>query len=147
MFTPTDPNWRDRCLASFSRMAMMETLGVEVRSIEPGEVVLGFGHDDRLTQQHGLVHAGVLGTVMDSASGWAALSLMPPGHAVLTVEYKLNLLRPADGERFDATARVVKPGRTLTVAEAVVVETSAPDRPIATMTATLMAVADRDIED
>ncbi|MEM7322049.1 MAG: PaaI family thioesterase [Actinomycetota bacterium] len=147
MFTPADPNWRDRCLASFARMAMMGTLGVEVRAIDPGVVVLGFGHDDRLTQQHGLVHAGVLGTVLDSASGWAALSLMPAGFAVLTVEYKLNLLRPAEGARFEGTSRVVKPGRTLTVAEGVVVETAAPDRPIATMTATLMAVANRDITD
>jgi uncharacterized protein (TIGR00369 family) len=96
---------------------------------------------------HGLIHAGALGTVLDSACGWAALSLMPAGHAVLTVEYKLNLLRPADGERFEGTGRVVKPGRTLTVAEGRIVDASAPDRPIATMTATLMAVTDRGIED
>lgn len=126
---------------------MMETLGVEVSAVDPGVVVLAFAHDDRLTQQHGLIHGGVLGTVLDSACGWAALSLMPADHAVLTVEYKLNLLRPAEGDRFEGTGRVVKPGRTLTVAEGVVVETTAPDRPIATMTATLMAIADRDIKD
>jgi uncharacterized protein (TIGR00369 family) len=126
---------------------MMKTLGVHVRSIDPGVVVLAFARDDRLTQQHGLVHGGVLGTVLDSACGWAALSLMPADHAVLTVEYKLNLLRPAEGETFEGTGRVVKPGRTLTVAEGVVVETGAPDRPIATMTATLMAVADRGLAD
>lgn len=126
---------------------MMTTLGVEVGALDPGVVVLAFGHDDRLTQQHGLVHAGVLGAVLDSACGWAALSLMPAGNAVLTVEYKLNLLRPAEGERFEGTGRVIKPGRTLTVAEGVVVESTAPDRPIATMVATLMAVADRGIED
>lgn len=147
MFVPSDPGWRERCLASFARQAMMQTLGVAVRSIDPGVVVLALGHDDRLTQQHGLLHAGVLGTVLDSACGWAALSLMPPGHAVLTVEYKLNLLRPAEGEQFEGTGRVLKPGRTLTVAEGVVVEAGAPDRPIATMTATLMAVADRGLED
>lgn len=146
-FVPSDPSWRERCLASFSRQSMMETLGVNVQAIDPGVVVLGFDHNDRLTQQHGLMHAGVLGAVLDSACGWAALSLMPAGHAVLTVEYKLNLLRPAEGERFEGTGRVVKPGRTLTVAEGVVVETSTPDRPIATLTATLMAVADRGIED
>ena len=72
---------------------MMETLGVALQAIDPGVVVLAFGHDDRLTQQHGLIHAGMLGTVLDSACGWAALSLMPADHAVLTVEYKLNLLR------------------------------------------------------
>jgi len=147
MVDPLDPNWRERCLASFARQSMMETLGVEVQAIDPGVVVLAFGHDDRLTQQHGLIHAGMLGTVLDSACGWAALSLMSADHAVLTVEYKLNLLRPAEGERFTGTGRVIKPGHTLTVAEGVLVETSAPDRPIATMTATLMAVAGRGIKD
>lgn len=147
MFEPIAPNWRERCLASFARQPMMETLGVEVETVDPGVVVLTFGQDDRLTQQHGLVHGGMLGAVLDSACGWAALSLMPADHAVLTVEYKLNFLRPAEGERFSGTGRVVKPGRTLTVADGVLVETSAPDRPIATMTATLMAVAGRGLED
>ena len=147
MFTPSDQNWRERCLTSFAKQAMMRTLGVEVASVEPGQVVLEFDRSDHLTQQHGFVHAGVLGAVLDSACGWAALSLMPPDHAVLTVEYKLNLLRPADGERFEGRGRVVKPGRVLTVAEGVLMATSAPDRPIATMTATLMAVSDRGIED
>ena len=147
MFTPPDPNWHARCLASFSKQEMMRTLGVEVRSVQPGDVVLAFDRDDRLTQQHGFIHAGVLGTVLDSACGWAALSLMPADHAVLTVEYKLNLLRPAAGERFEGRGRVVKPGRALTVAEGVLTATNAPDRPLATMTATLMAVTDRGIED
>lgn len=126
---------------------MMRTFGVELLGVEPGEVVLGFGHDDRLTQQHGLVHGGVIGAVLDSACGWASLTLMPPGHAVLTVEYKINFLRPAEGTRFEGQGRVVKPGRTLSVADAVLVEVSAPDRPIATVTATLMALADRDLVD
>lgn len=147
MGVPSDPKWRERCLASFARQAMMQTLGVEICSVDPGEIVLAFDHDNRLTQQHGLIHAGVLGTVLDSACGWAALSLMPADHAVLTVEYKLNLLRPAAGERFEGRGNVVKPGHTLTVAEGVITEVSAPDRPIATMTATLMAVADRGISD
>lgn len=143
MFEPIDPEWRARTVASFENMAMMQTLGVEVEFLEPGEVVLGFTRDDRFTQQHGFMHAGSLGTVADSACGWAALTLMPPDHAVLTVEYKLNLLRPADGTRFSARARVVKPGRTLTVAEAAVIADGDSDRPIATMSTTLMAVADR----
>jgi uncharacterized protein (TIGR00369 family) len=147
MFTPSDPNWQERCLASFAKQSIMRTLGIEVGSVKPGEVVLTFDRDDRLNQQHGFVHAGVLGTVLDSACGWAALSLMPADHAVLTVEYKLNLLRPATGDRFEGRGRVVKPGRTLTVAEGVLTATIAPDRPIATMTATLMAVADRGLED
>lgn len=147
MFDPIDPNWHQRCLSSFARQPMMETLGVEVQAVDPGVVVLAFAHDDHLTQQHGLIHGGMLGTVLDSACGWAALSLMPAEHAVLTVEYKLNLLRPAEGARFNGTGRVVKPGRTLTVAEGVLVEVSAPDRPIATMTATLMGIAGREIKD
>lgn len=85
--------------------------------------------------------------MLDSACAWAALGLMPADHAVLTVEYELNLLRPAEGERFEGTGRLFEPGRTLTVAEGVIVDTIAPDRTIATMTATLMALADRGITD
>lgn len=146
-FTPADPNWRARTLASFDNMAMMSTLGVEVASIEPGEVTLGFGRDERFTQQHGFMHAGSLATVADSACGWAALTLMAPGQAVLTVEFKINLLRPAEGDRFLAEARVVKPGRTITVAEAVVVADERHDRPIASVSATLMALTDRGLVD
>jgi len=142
MYTPPDPEWKQRVLASFAKQGMMRTLGVDVGSIEPGEVVLRVGHDDRLTQQQGFVHAGVIGSVLDSASGWAALTLMPSGQEVVTVEYKLNLLRPAVGERFEGRSRVVKPGRTLIVAEGALTSTDDPDRLIATMTATLMAVPD-----
>lgn len=126
---------------------MMETLGVEIASIEPGEMTLAFDYDRRLTQQHGFMHGGMLGAVLDSACGWAALSLMPADTAVLTVEYKLNLLRPAEGERFEGVGRVLKAGRTLTVAEGSVSAVADPERPIATMTATLMSVVDRGIAD
>ncbi len=146
-FEPLDPRWRERCEASFGRQAMMRTLGVEFVGAAPGEIVLRFDRDERLTQQHGLVHGGVIGAVLDSACGWSALSLMPPDQAVLTVEYKLNLLRPAAGHHFEGVGRVVKPGRTLTVAEGVLVELGQPDRPIATMSATLMAITDRDLVD
>lgn len=145
MFQPATPDWRERTLASFDNMAMMHTLGVEVAAIEPGEVVLTFERDERFTQQHGFMHAGSLGTVADSACGWAALTLMPADQAVLTVEYKINLLRPADGQRFVATGSVVKPGRTITVCDGVVIADGDADRPIATVSATLMGVADRGI--
>lgn len=142
MYDPPYPGWRERFLNSFARQAMMQTLGVEVGSVEPGEIALTFGHDDRFTQQQGFLHAGVMGAVLDSACAWAGHTLMPEGHEVMTVEYKLNLLRPAAGDRFEACGTVVKPGRTLSVATGVLISAGAPDRPIATMTATLMGVAE-----
>ena len=144
---PMDPAWEARVRDSFARQPMMTTLGVELDTVDPGVVVLAFDHDDRLTQQHGMIHGGVVGTVLDSACGWAALTLMPTDRAVLTVEYKLNLLRPAEGARFVGTGRLIKAGRTLSVAEGTLVEASAGERPIATLTATLMAVEGRGIRD
>lgn len=144
-FEPADDEWRQRTIDSFERQPMMQTLGVEVVTIEPGAVTLSFKRDDRFAQQHSFMHAGSLTTLADSACGWAALTLMPADHAVLTVSFTVNLLRPADGERFTAHAMVVKPGRTLTVADATVIADDAHDRPIATMTATLMGVTDRGI--
>ena len=136
-----------RVADSFGRMAFMATLGAELVSVAPGRVELTCGHVEGFTQQHGFLHAGVLSALLDSACGWAALTLMAPGHAVLTVEFKVNLLRPADGRRFAFVAEVIKPGRTLTVCDATVIADGDDSRPIATMTATLMAVADRGITD
>jgi uncharacterized protein (TIGR00369 family) len=127
-------------MASFERQRMMATLGVEVSKLEPGEIDLAFHHDDRFTQQNGYMHAGAIGSVLDSACGYAAFTLMPANADVLTVEFKLNLLRPAVGDRFLVSGRVVKQGRTLTVCTA---EASAADsdRPLAIMTGTVMALA------
>lgn len=136
-----------RVADSFGRMAFMATLGAELVAVEPGRVVLACDRSEAFTQQHGFVHAGVLASLLDSACGWAALTLMAPDHAVLTVEFKVNLLRPADGRRFDFVAEVVKPGRTLTVCDAVVCADGDGSRPIATMSATLMAVVDRGLSD
>jgi uncharacterized protein (TIGR00369 family) len=106
---------RERVRASFQRQAMMTTLGVELASVEPGRVELLVGHDDRFTQQHGFMHAGAVATVLDTACGYAAFSVMPPDAAVLTATYTINLLAPAAGQRFAMTGQVVRAGRTLVV--------------------------------
>lgn len=134
-----DPDYEARVRASFDAQAMMATLGARLINVEPGLVEIGFAHDDRFTQQHGFVHAGVMATILDSACGYAAFSLMPPDADVLTVEYKVNLLRPARSERYRVVGHVVRAGRTLTVSQATA--TAAGGRePIAVMTGTLMAL-------
>jgi uncharacterized protein (TIGR00369 family) len=143
---PADPEFETRVHASFARQAVMATLGVTLERIAPGECVLSIAHRADLTQQHGFLHAGIVTTVLDSACGYAALSLMEPGAAVLSVEFKVNLLAPARGERFRAEARVVKAGRTLSVVTA---ELRARDAAgggqavVALMTGTMMTVRGR----
>jgi len=93
----------------------MGTLGVEILRLDPGEIELAMPYNCAYTQQHGFMHAGIITTALDSACGYAAFSLMPAGAAVLTVEFKTNLLAPAKGESFRFRAHVIKPGRTLTL--------------------------------
>ena len=100
MFQPPDPNFRERVRASFARQQVMATLGIEMVHLEPGEVHLTMLPDPAYTQQHGFMHAGIITTALDSACGYAAFTLMPPDAAVLTVEFKTNLLAPAKGDRF-----------------------------------------------
>jgi len=116
-FEPLDPDYQTRVRASFARQAFMRTLGVELVHLAPGEVDLSVPFRADLTQQHGYFHAGVTATIADSAAGYASLSLYPKGTGVLTTEFKINLLRPAQGERLVARGRVVKPGRTLTICQ------------------------------
>lgn len=116
-FEPLDPDYEAHVRASFARQEFMRTLGVEILHLAPGEVDLGLPHRPGLTQQHGYFHAGVTATIADTAAGYAALSLYPQGTGVLTTEFKINLLRPADGERLVARGRVIKPGRTLTICQ------------------------------
>jgi uncharacterized protein (TIGR00369 family) len=144
MFQAQDPNFRERTRTSFSRQQVMTTLGIEMIHLEPGEVHLTMPPNPAFTQQHGFMHAGIITTALDSACGYAAFSLMPADAAVLTVEFKTNLLAPAKGDRFVFRANVVKPGRTLTVcdARALALEGS-KERLVATMTGTLMAVIGR----
>jgi len=120
---------------------MMRLIGAELSRVEPGmvEITLPFRAD--LTQQHGYLHAGVVTTVADSACGYAAYSLMPAGSEVLSVEFKINLLRPAQGLTFKARGEVVKAGKTLTVAQANVFSLSEQgERLIATMQGTLICL-------
>ena len=96
----------------------MGLIGAELSRVEPGVVEITLPYRADLAQQHGYVHAGIVTTIADTASGYAAYSLMPPNSEVLSVEFKVNLLRPAKGEKFLAVAEVVKAGRTLTVVRA-----------------------------
>jgi uncharacterized protein (TIGR00369 family) len=128
-----------RVQASFDRQGMMATLGVEVISVEPGRVEMSLRHDDRFTQQHGFMHAGAVTTVLDTACGYAAYSVMPPEAAVLTASFTVNLLAPAAGPRFAITGEVIRAGRTLVVCrgEAFI---DGDKRPFAVMQATMSAV-------
>jgi len=142
-FDPRTPDYQARVEQSFARQGAMKTLGIELARVAPGEVELHLPYREALTQQHGFVHAGVVSTALDSACGYAAFSLMPAEAAVLTVEFKVNLLSPAKGERFSFTGTVVKPGRSVTVAQG---DAHAWDgkggepKLIARMTATLMTI-------
>ena len=114
-FEPRDPDWQTRVRLSAARQAFMIALGVELGDMAPGAIDLVLPYREDLTQQHGFFHAGATTTIADSAAGYAALSLFPPGTGVLTTEFKMNLLNPGRGERLVACGRVIKPGRTLTV--------------------------------
>ena len=144
-FVPVDPGYADRVRASFGRQAVMATLGIDLDTVEPGVVSLRMRHRDDLTQQHGFLHAGVVSTALDSACGYAAFSLMPADAAVLTIEFKVNLLAPARGPDFRFEAQVTKAGRTISVVDGRALERgSSGERVVATMTATIMAVIGRE---
>lgn len=141
---PRDPAWQERVRESFARQTIMKTIGAGLVRVAPGEVEIELPFRDDLCQQHGFLHAGVVTAIADSACGYAALSLMPPSAAVLTVEFKVNLLAPARGDRFVARGRVLRPGRTLTVCSAdVLAVADGRERPVAAMLTTMMAVEER----
>lgn len=131
----------DRVRQSFSKQAFMSTLGAELTVVEEGVVEIQLPFSPSLTQQDGYLHAGAISAVLDSACGYAALSVAPADHEVLTVEFKVNLLAPATGKVFVAKAQVKRAGRKLTVctADAFAV-TGDKQKVIATMLATIMAV-------
>lgn len=114
-FQPSNPDFETRVRESFAAQAFMSTLGAELVSVAPGEVTIHMPYSPTLTQQDGFLHAGVVTSIADTACGYAALTLMPQGSEVLSVEFKVNLLSPAVGEGFIAHGEVIKPGRTLTV--------------------------------
>lgn len=117
-FSAPDPHFRERVRHNFGNQAFMSTLDAELVRVEPGRVAIRLPARPDLTQQHGYVHAGVVTSIADSACGYAAFTLMPEGSNVLTVEFKVHLLRPADGAALEARAEVVRAGRTLSVCRA-----------------------------
>lgn len=131
----------DAIATSFSRQGLMTAFGATLQRVERGEVEIAMPWSDGVTQQHGFFHGGAVGALADSACGYAALSMVGEGEAGLTAEYKINLLSPAQGERLVAVGRVLKPGRTLIVAQGeVYVEQAGRRKQVATMLMTLCVV-------
>ena len=136
-----DPNWEARVRQSFARQGFMRLIGAQIEGLEPGHCTLTLPARADLCQQRGFLHGGVTAALADTAGGYAAYSLMPAGSSPLTVEFKINLMAPAMGERFVASAKVVRAGRTLTIVEAdVTAETKGVSTPIARMLATLICL-------
>jgi uncharacterized protein (TIGR00369 family) len=132
-------DWEAQLRDSFARQTIMGTLGASLETVEKGRAVISLPYARHICQQHGFLHAGVVTTIVDSACGYAAFSMMPPDSAVLTVEFKVNLMSPAKGERFLAEGRVVKAGRTLTVTQGEVTAIEGDRRTtVAIITATMM---------
>ena len=114
-FTPSFPGFAERVRASFARQGAMALIGASLVDVQPGYCAIVLTPRAEIAQQHGYVHAGVVAAIVDSAGGYAGYTLFPEDSSVLTVEYKLNLLAPAQGERIVAEGFVVKPGRTLAI--------------------------------
>lgn len=143
-FIAQNSDFADSVRSSFARQRVMELIGAEIDDVGPGEVTIRIPFRDDLTQQHGFLHAGIVTTIVDSACGYAAFSLMPAGSSVLSVEFKINLLAPAKGETFLAKGTVVKPGKTITFCSGEVYALNADSQKlIATMTSTMMRLQDR----
>jgi len=136
-----NPSFAQDVERSFARQAIMNLIGAKLSLIEPGVIEITLPYRADLTQQRGFLHAGVVTTIADSACGYAAYSLMPAGSEVLSVEFKVNLLRPAQGESFVARAEVIKAGRTLTVVRADVfgIDGNGKRELVATMQGTMIA--------
>jgi uncharacterized protein (TIGR00369 family) len=144
---PADPGYLARVRDSFARQGVMHALGATLDTVEAGLVVITMHHRPEFTQQHGFLHAGIVSTGLDSACGYAAFSLMPADAAVLTVEFKVNLMAPARGPWFRFEGRVTKAGRTISVVDgrALQHEPGASQQTlVATMTATVMTVRGRE---
>jgi len=145
IITPKDPEFQKRVQRSFEKQGLMETLGASILHLAPGEVDIALLPSSNVSQQHGFVHGGAVAAIADSAAGYAALSLMPPKTGVLTTEFKINLLAPAEGVRIIARGRVIKAGRRLTLAQTnVFAELDCDEKLVALLTATLMTMEERD---
>ena len=143
-FEPGNPDFAAVVRSSFDSQPFMAHIGASLVSITPGACEIGLDHREELNQQHGFVHGGAVGAIIDTAMGYAALSLAAPGSSVLTVEYKLNLVAPGDGDSLIARGEVARAGRTLTVCrgEVFTIEDGA-ETLCAVATQTVMIVADR----
>lgn len=116
-FAPPDAAWETKIRDSFARQGYMAHLRADLTRLEPGLVEIEVGFRSELTQQHGFFHAGVTASIADTAGGYAGYSLFPPNSSVLTVEFKINLIAPAKGDRLRARGEVIKPGRTLAICD------------------------------
>jgi uncharacterized protein (TIGR00369 family) len=144
-FEPRDPAFEARVRASFERQKVMAELRATLGDIRAGAVEIRFPFQERFSQQHGFLHAGIVATVLDSACGYAAFSLMPADAGVLSIEFKINLLAPASGDHFVARAKVLRPGRTVTVCQGSVfaIQKDSGETRVASMQASIMAVHNR----
>ncbi len=145
-FKPHDGDFETRVRESFARQAIMRTLNASLTRVTPGIVEIEMPFDETHTQQHGFLHAGIVATILDSACGYAAYTLMPVDAAILTIEFKVNLLAPAKGEKFLVRGEVTKPGRTILVSDgrAYAMMSDGDVKLVATMTGTLMTVTGRE---
>ena len=142
---PLNPSFEQEVRQSFAQQSIMELIGASLTLVEPGVVEITLPYRKDLTQQNGYLHAGIITTIADSACGYAAFTLMPEGSGVLSVEFKVNLLRPAKGDRLLARAEVIKAGKTLTVVRADVFALTENKRTlVATMQGTMMCLRSRE---
>jgi uncharacterized protein (TIGR00369 family) len=140
-FLPASPDFESRTRQSFGRQQWMVLLGANIVMVAPGEVHIQLPFSQAHSQQHGYVHAGAITSIVDSACGYAALTLMPANLEVVTVEFKVNFLSPAQGTGFLAIGKVVRPGRTITVCSGEVYATvGGEQKAVAVMQATMIAV-------
>lgn len=139
-----DPDFEQRVRDSFARQKVMGFLGAALDDVAPGYARISLPYRPELSQQHGYFHGGIVGTIADSAAGYAGYTLMAADASVLTVEYKLNLMAPADGEHLEARGRVLRPGRNLMVTQAdVFVHKEGGERQCAVLLQTLMCMHGR----
>jgi uncharacterized protein (TIGR00369 family) len=144
VFTPKDSAFELKVRENFGRQAVMGEIGAVLGRVEPGEVEIELPFRAELTQQHGFIHAGIMATILDSACGYAAFSLMPASASVLSIEFKINLLAPAIGDSLLAVGTVVRPGRTITASRGEAFSRSEGQKePVAVMQATMMTVLGR----
>lgn len=138
---PPAPDLFARIAASFDRQGLMHTLGASLARVAPGDVMISLPFSPAISQQHGFAHAGAMATIIDSACGYAALTLMPEDKAVLTSEFKINLLAPAIGTHFEATGRVLRAGRRVHVVQGEAWALQGESRKqVAVMLATMMVI-------